>query len=182
MMKVVDRMLDWENAGSLKLLNAGYPLRAPQLLFRKIEDTEVTLQIEKLQKGMTNSTSTPATPSSPEKNTDAPNKTVIQYEDFAKLELRSGIIRKAEKVEKADKLLQLEVELKGEIRTIVSGIAEHYTPSDIIDKQVIVVCNLAPRKMRGIESNGMILMATDKDGKLHFVHPEHTIEPGSLIS
>jgi len=182
MMKVVDRMLDWENAGSLKLLNAGYPLRAPQLLFRKIEDTEVTLQIEKLQKGMTNSTSTPATPTLPEKNTDAPNKPVIQYEDFAKLELRSGIIRKAEKVEKADKLLRLEVELKGEIRTIVSGIAEHYTPSDIIDKQVTVVCNLAPRKMRGIESNGMILMATDKDGKLHFVHPEHTIEPGSLIS
>ena len=69
MMKVVDRMLDWENAGSLKLLNAGYPLRAPQLLFRKIEDTEVTLQIEKLQKGMTNSTSTPATPTLPEKNT-----------------------------------------------------------------------------------------------------------------
>jgi methionyl-tRNA synthetase len=182
MMKVVDRMLDWENAGSLKLLNAGYPLRAPQLLFRKIEDAEVTLQIEKLQKGMTNPIATPASPALPEKNNTATNKPVIQYEDFAKLELRSGIIRKAEKVEKADKLLKLEVELQGEIRTIVSGIAEHYQPSDIIDKQVTVVCNLAPRKMRGIESNGMILMATDRNGKLHFVHPEHPIEPGSLIS
>jgi methionyl-tRNA synthetase len=182
MMKVVDRMLDWENAGNLKLLNAGYPLRAPQLLFRKIEDQEVITQTEKLQNGMTNPTSTPASPTLPEKNNAETNKPVIQYEDFAKLELRSGIIRKAEKVEKADKLLKLEVELAGEVRTIVSGIAEHYQPADIIEKQVTVVCNLAPRKMRGIESNGMILMATDKNGKLHFVHPEHPIEPGSIIS
>jgi len=126
--------------------------------------------------------SSATTPVSTEKNTGTTSKPMIQYEDFAKLDLRSGIIRKAEKVKKADKLLKLEVELQEGNRVIVSGIAEYYQPSEIIGKQVTVVSNLAPRKMRGIESNGMILMATDKNGKLHFVQPENPIEPGSQIS
>jgi methionyl-tRNA synthetase len=106
----------------------------------------------------------------------------IQYDDFAKLDLRVGTILTAEKVEKADKLLKLEVDLGFEKRTIVSGIAMHFQPADIVGKQVTVVANLAPRKMRGIESQGMILMAEDKDGKLKFVNPDDATADGSTVS
>ena len=180
MMKVVDRMLDWENAGKINLLNKGYPLRAPQLLFRKIEDTEVATQMEKLRKGIMSTT--PETPAQTEPTPAPSNKAEIQFDDFAKVELKTGRIRTAEKVEKADKLLKLQVDLGTETRTIVSGIAQHFDPAAIVGKQVTVVTNLAPRKMRGIESNGMILMATDAAGKLHFLQTDDTVEPGSLIS
>jgi methionyl-tRNA synthetase len=109
-------------------------------------------------------------------------KPVIQFDDFAKIDLTTGTIIAAEKVEKADKLLKLQVDLGFETRTIVSGIALHYQPEDIIGKQVTVVTNLAPRKMRGIESNGMILMAEDQSGKLHFINPEIPIDKGSKVS
>jgi methionyl-tRNA synthetase len=180
MMKVVDRMLDWGNAGKINLLNKGYPLRAPQLLFRKIEDTEVATQMEKLRKGIMSTT--PETPAQSEPTNTPSKKAEIQFDDFAKLELKTGRILSAEKVEKADKLLKLQVDLGTETRTIVSGIAQHFDPAAIVGKQVTVVTNLAPRKMRGIESNGMILMATDAAGKLHFLQTDDTVEPGSLIS
>ncbi|HZZ74492.1 MAG TPA: methionine--tRNA ligase subunit beta, partial [Puia sp.] len=106
----------------------------------------------------------------------------IQFPDFDKIDLRTGTILEAEKVAKADKLLKLLIDLGFEKRTIVSGIALHFKPEDIIGKQVVVVVNLAPRKMKGIESNGMILMAEDKLGKLHFVSPEEKIEAGSGVS
>lgn len=179
MMKVVDKMLDWENAGKVKLLSVGYSLREPQLLFRKIEDAEVSLQVEKLKKGLV--IKEPANPVS--QATSQPEaKATIQYDDFAKIDLKTGTIVAAEKVEKADKLLKLQVDLGTETRTIVSGIALHYQPENIIGKQVVVVANLAPRKMRGIESNGMILMAEDAAGKLHFVKPENVISNGSGVS
>jgi methionyl-tRNA synthetase len=191
-MKVVEKMLQWENAGKLDLLKIGYSLRAPQLLFRKIEDTEITLQIEKLkQNAMSTSASDSASAAgststsgstSEVQQAAAPAKATIQYDDFAKLSLKTGIIRAAQKVEKADKLLCLQVDLGHETRTIVSGIALHYTPESLIGKQVTVVTNLAPRKMKGIESNGMILMAEDPSGKLHFIQPEHPIEPGATVS
>ena len=109
-------------------------------------------------------------------------KESIVYDDFAKLDLRNGKIIAAEKVEKADKLLKLTVDLGFETRTIVSGIAQHFQPEAIVGKQVSVVVNLLPRKMRGIESNGMILMAEDAEGKLHFINPEGEVAPGSGIS
>ena len=109
-------------------------------------------------------------------------KATIQYDDFAKLELKTGIIREAQKVEKADKLLCLQVDLGTETRTIVSGIALHYAPESLIGQSVTVVTNLAPRKMKGIESNGMILMAEDATGKLVFIQPAHPIDPGSIVS
>ena len=99
-----------------------------------------------------------------------------------KLDLRTGTILTAEKVEKADKLLKLEIDLGFEKRTIVSGIALHFKPEEIVGKQVVVVANLAPRKMRGIESNGMILMAEDKEGKLYFISPDKKIDEGSVVS
>jgi methionine--tRNA ligase/methionine--tRNA ligase beta chain len=184
MMKVVDKMLDWENAGKGKLLSVGYSLRPPELLFRKIEDDEVKAQVEKLKIKsekikMENKTEQPAS----EKSELVPdNKPEIQFDDFAKIDLKVGTILSAEKVEKADKLLKLAVDLGSETRTIVSGIALHFNAEDIIGRQVVVVANLAPRKMRGIESQGMILMAEDKAGKLHFVNPDTLIDSGSNVS
>jgi len=118
-----------------------------------------------------------------ENKTATPNtKPEIVFDDFAKIDLKVGKIISAEKVEKADKLLKLSVDLGFETRTIVSGIALHFKPEDIVGKQVTVVVNLAPRKMRGIESNGMILMAEDSEGKLHFINPETDINAGAGVS
>jgi methionyl-tRNA synthetase len=171
MMKVVDGMLDWEHAGKSDLLKTGYSLRAPELLFRKMEDEEVQTQIEKLkQKSARIMESNP--PAAQSESVVSESKPLIQFDDFAKIELKTGTIVAAEKVEKADKLLKLQVDLGNETRTIVSGIALHYTPESVMGQRVVVVTNLAPRKMRGIESNGMILMAEDTDGKLKFVSAE----------
>ncbi|MCE2824367.1 MAG: methionine--tRNA ligase [Sediminibacterium sp.] len=182
LLKVVDKILDWENAGSLKLLSVGYTLRAPELLFRKIEDEEIAAQIQKLNDAaqIKKMETTPTTSSST--SAIAAVKPEIVFDDFAKIDLRVGTIVAASKVEKADKLLQLSVDLGFETRTIVSGIALHFEPETIVGKQVTVVVNLAPRKMRGIESNGMILMAEDANGKLHFVNPSDNINPGSGVS
>lgn len=184
LLKVVDRMLEWQNAGQLNLLRVGYNLRPPELLFRKIEDTEVAYQIEKLHKALENSKQEQAAPVAETAAAPAfaPVKAEIVFDDFAKIDLRVGTIISAEKVEKADKLLKLQVDLGFETRTIVSGIALHFDPATIVGKQVTVVCNLAPRKMRGIESNGMILMAEDASGKLHFVNPEDAIGAGAGVS
>ncbi|MEP7255029.1 MAG: methionine--tRNA ligase subunit beta, partial [Ferruginibacter sp.] len=188
LMKVVDKMLDWENAGKSKLLSVGYSLRAPELLFRKIEDEEVKEQVEKLKiKSEKLKMENTEKNSALSKAVDPPlggggAKPEIQFDDFSKIDLKVGTILSAEKVEKADKLLKLEVDLGFEKRTIVSGIALHFKPEDIIGKQVVVVANLAPRKMRGIESQGMILMAEDKSGKLHFVSPADVIDSGSAVN
>lgn len=178
LMKVVDKMLDWENAGKAKLLSVGYSLRAPELLFRKVEDEEIAAQVEKLRAGLVK----PVADNKPTPATAATIKPTIQYDDFAKLDLKVGTILSAEKVAKADKLLKLEIDLGFEKRTIVSGIALHFAPEAIIGQQVVVVANLAPRKMKGIESNGMILMAEDAAGKLHFVKPGQAINPGAGVS
>ena len=192
MMKVVDKMMEWQNAGKSNLLSVGYSLRAPELLFRKIEDEEMLAQVIKLKAGLVktmdqsetnnkmdnknqNETNDPGNPENSVSPTTqiidqvqlTPAKPGIVYDDFAKLDLKVGTIVAAVKVEKADKLLKLEVDLGYEKRTVVSGIALHFTPEEIIGKQVVMVANLAPRKMRGIESNGMILMAEDKAGKLY---------------
>jgi methionyl-tRNA synthetase len=183
MMKVVDKMLEWENAGKTKLLSVGYSLRAPELLFRKIEDAEIQAQVDKLKAGLIKpAEAAPAAKAEEASAEPAALKAEIVYDDFAKLDLRVGTIVAAEKVPKADKLLKLQVDLGFETRTIVSGIAEHFKPEDITGKQVVVVANLAPRKMRGIESNGMILMADDKAGKLHFINPVDAIDNGSSVS
>jgi len=181
MMKVVDKILDWENAGSMKLLSAGYTLRPPELLFRKIEDSEIMEQVEKLNAASIKKESSDESVVNSELEAITV-KPEITFDDFAKIDLKVGTIVSAEKVEKADKLLKLQVDLGFETRTIVSGIALHFKPEDIVGKQVTVVTNLAPRKMRGIESNGMILMAEDAKGSLHFINPEEKINPGSGVS
>jgi methionyl-tRNA synthetase len=187
MMKVVDKMLDWENAGSVKLLSTGYSLRPPELLFRKIEDAEVEEQVIKLQQGLERSRmeqSEAAQANNNDKEAEtvkAEFKPEIVYEDFDKIDLRIGTILTAEKVAKADKLLKLEIDLGSEKRTIVSGIAMHFSPESLVNKQVIVVANLAPRKMRGIESQGMILTAEQPDGKLILVNPDALTINGSNV-
>jgi methionyl-tRNA synthetase len=198
LMKVVDKMLEWENAGSMKLLSVGYSLRPPELLFRKIEDEEVKAQVEKLHNA-SKETSKPQSAGSGQQSAvsnqatagnsgaqkpvlpEGEAKAEIQYDDFAKLDLRIGTITAAEKVPKADKLLKLNVDMGYEQRTVVSGIAEHFAPEVLINKQVIVVANLAPRKMRGIESQGMILLAEQPDGKLVFVSPESIMANGVTV-
>jgi methionyl-tRNA synthetase len=191
LMKVVDKMLDWENAGKFDLLKVGYSLRAPELLFRKIEDEEIAAELAQLKANSeakkTKMETTNTTPSSV--SADQPNNTGIAtlkpeivFDDFGKIDLRVGTIVEAKKVEKADKLLELLVDLGFEKRTILSGIAMHFNPEDILGKQVTIVANLAPRKMRGIESKGMILMAEDAQGKLYFVSPSEAIAAGSTIA
>ena len=181
MMKVVDKMLEWENAGKTKLLSVGYSLRPPELLFRKIEDAEVQEQVDKLKLKSSQKTESTMTQTNENKFELLPVKKEIVYEDFDKLDLRIGTIEQASKVEKADKLLKLEVNLGFEKRTIVSGIAQHFKPEELVNKQVIVVANLAPRKMRGIESQGMILTAEQPDGKLILVGPGQLTDPGSNV-
>jgi len=187
LMKVVDKMLAWENAGNFNLLKVGYTLRAPELLFRKIEDEEIEAELTQLRSNLTKKKNTMDTNNTPDANTTADDnakalKPEIVFDDFGKVDLRVGTILEAKKVEKADKLLQLEVDLGFEKRTILSGIAMHFNPEELIGKQVVVVANLAPRKMRGIESKGMILLAEDANGKLYFVQPQDAIAAGSTIS
>jgi len=183
MMKVVEKMLDWENAGKLRLLSVGYSLRAPELLFRKIEDSEVEYQVEKLKKGLEKSKMEQEQSSLNQNtaNSTEPVKNEIVFDDFGKIDLRIGTIIAAEKVQKADKLLKLQVDLGFEQRTIVSGIAQHFTPESLVNRQVMVVVNLAPRKMRGIESQGMILTAEQPDGRLILVGPDSLTINGSTV-
>ena len=113
---------------------------------------------------------------------DAPAKPEVTYDDFAKLDLRVATVKACEKVEKADKLLKLTLTVGEEERTVVSGIALHFQPEEVVGKQVLLLANLAPRKMRGIESQGMILMAEDADGKLVFMSPSNPVNSGSSVS
>jgi len=154
-------------------LVTGQALGEAKLLFQKVEDEVIDLQVDKL---------TSKTPVKDEKEPMEALKDTIQYDDFAKMDFRTGTIIEASKVEKADKLLQLRVDLGFETRTVVSGIAEFFDPANIVGQQVVVVCNLAPRKLRGIESNGMILMAEDSSKKLYFVQPGEKIDPGSIVN
>jgi len=155
------------------ILQPNHALNAAEHLFTRIPDEVIAAQIQKLKSTeQANQQTAPAEPPIEEKMTYAPVKEQIEYDDFAQLDIRTGTILEASKVEKADKLLKLTVDLGFEQRTIVSGIAQHFLPEAIIGRQVIVLANLAPRTMRGIESQGMILMAEDAEGKLSFVSPE----------
>ena len=153
-------------------LMAGQQVNKPTLLFAKIEDEEIQKQRERLE-------------NQAQENAEAPElepiKPTITFDDFSKLDFRVGTIVEAAKVPKADKLLQLLVDIGLEKRTILSGIAQHFSPEDLVGKQAVVVTNLAPRKMRGVESNGMLLMAENTEGKLVFVEPVGGIEPGSVV-
>lgn len=164
----------WFEAGSADLLNVETALSEPQLLFEQIDDKQIEAQINKLQE-------TKKANEIAQAETE-PQKENITYDDFAKLDIRVGTILSAEKVAKTKKLLKLTIDTGIDQRTIVSGIAEHYAPEDIVGRQVSVVVNLAPKVLKGIESRGMILMAENADGSLSFVSPDKQIKNGGTIS
>jgi len=165
--------LGWNHLGADNLLIAGHQLNPATLLFDKIEDDIVNAQIEKLKlkkaaKEAENKQVTPA-------------KETISFEDFSKIDIRVGKIIEAVKVAKTKKLLKLKVDTGIDVRTVVSGIAESYSPEEVVGKQVSILINLAPRAIKGIESEGMILMAEDANGKLSFISPDKTDLIGSEV-
>lgn len=164
----------WYEAGNSELLEEGKQINPAQLLFEQIDDKQIEAQLEKLQQTKKANELASATVESQKAN--------IEYDDFAKMDIRVGTILAAEKVAKTKKLLKLTIDTGIDQRTIVSGIAEYYSPEEIIGKQVSVLVNLAPKALKGIESQGMILMAENLDGSLSFISPEKPIRNGGTIS
>lgn len=157
--------MSWSKvAETSDLIPAGHQIGQAELLFAKIEDEEIQKQIDKLE--------ATKLANAAEAKTAEPQKETAQFEDFAKIDLRVGTIIEAEKMPKANKLLVLKVDTGIDVRTIVSGIAEHFTPEEVIGKQVTVLVNLAPRALRGVNSEGMLLLTETKEGKLVFVNPD----------
>jgi methionyl-tRNA synthetase len=166
-------MLTWNEAGNTGLLYPGHIINIPGLLFGKIEDEEITRQVDKLL------ATKKANEMSDKKVTL--EKMEITFDDFSKIDIRTATILEAEKVPKTTKLLKLKIDTGLDIRTIVSGIAEYYEPEAIVGRQISIVANLEPRKIKGIESRGMILMAEDEGGKLVMVTPSEKMNNGSMI-
>jgi methionyl-tRNA synthetase len=166
--------LSWSDAGNADLLKAGCELNNAPLLFEKIEDAVIESQIKKLMetRQAVELAQQPVVPA----------KAEISFDDFSKMDIRIGKILKAERVEKSKKLLKLQVDTGIDVRTVMSGIAEHFSPEDVVGKQVTILVNLAPRKIMGVESQGMILMASDKDGSLKLLTPSGEVAPGSQVS
>lgn len=171
----LDKTLGWNDISETSdLLPAGHKIGEAELLFAKIEDEEIQKQIDKLEATKTANLA--------ENKQAEPQKDLIQFEDFAKMDIRIGTILEAEKMPKANKLLVLKVDTGIDVRTIVSGIAESFSPEEIIGKRVSVLANLAPRALRGVESQGMILMTTNAEGKLVFVNPDADAPNGSTVN
>ena len=165
--------LSWSKAGNTDLMLPGHVIMKPGLLFEKIEDDEITRQIDKLLATKKANEATDAK--------TVPGKDPITFDDFSRIDIRTATILEAGKIPKTTKLLKLKIDTGLDVRTIVSGIAEYYEPEAIIGKQISIVANLEPRKIKGIESKGMILMAEDKDGKLVMVTPADMVSNGSMI-
>ena len=162
----------WDAAGRFDLVPAGHTIEKAKHLFQQIDDKTVAKQVEVLEDTLKQQASNPAA---------KPLKEDISFEDFAKMDIRVGHITAATPVPKADKLLQLTVDTGVDVRTIVSGIAEHYSPEEVVGKKVSVLVNLAPKKLRGVVSQGMILMAENEAGELSFVSPTKEVLQGGEI-
>ncbi len=165
----------WEQLGSMELIAAGSTIGEATLLFEKIEDSVIDAQLEKLAKTKEALLAKEAAQNIEEQ------KEEISFDDFQKMDIRVSTVLAAEKVAKTKKLLKLTVDTGIDQRTIVSGIAEHYTPEELVGKQVLVLVNLAPRPLKGIESRGMILMAEDSNGKLRLLHPNEATINGAMV-
>jgi methionyl-tRNA synthetase len=161
-------------ASSEPLLPSGHKINASELLFSKIEDEQIQAQLDKLE--ATKAANAATIPHL------MPQKEETNYDDFMKMDLRVGEILTAEKMPKTDKLMVMTVDTGIDKRTIVSGIAKHYTAEELVGRKVTVLANLAPRKLRGVESQGMILLAEDPEGKLVFVNPDDAVVNGSTIA
>ena len=163
----------WNLLGTSDLLKPGHSLNKSELLYEKIEDEQIEAQLQKLAKSKALNEASGSPVKEPKGN--------ISFEDFGKMDIRTGTILEAEKVAKTKKLLKLTIDTGIDKRTVVSGIAEYFEPSSLIGKQVSLLANLEPREIKGITSQGMILLAEDKDGKLVFVTPENKVANGSEI-
>ncbi len=160
--------LDWNDAGTCPL-SVGHQLGNKSILFHKITDDQIQVQMDKLK-----------SKNSEQETSNTATKVLINYEDFAKMDLRTGKILSAEPVPKSKKLFKLQVDLGDETRQILAGVLEHFTPEQMIGQSVVVVANLAPRKMMGLESQGMVLMAEDSGGRLSLISADS--DPGSIVS
>jgi methionyl-tRNA synthetase len=169
-------ILGWNDVTTkTDLLPAGHQIGQAEILFAQIEDAEIQKQLDKLE--------ATKTANKVENAKAEPQKETTSFEDFAKIDLRIGTIIEAEKMPKANKLLVLKVDTGIDVRTIVSGIAEHFTPEEVIGKRVTVLVNLAPRALRGVESEGMLLLTNNAEGKLVFVNPDaEGVINGAMIS
>ena len=163
----------WDTLGSMELIAAGHTIGTPTLLFEKIEDDVIQRQLDKLE-------ATKAANAAAEVKAE-PQKEACTFDDFQKMDIRVSTILAAEKVAKTKKLLKLTVDTGIDQRTIVSGIAEHFTPEELVGQQVLVLVNLQPRELKGILSQGMILMAEDATGKLRLVQPSEAVKAGSMV-
>lgn len=169
----VNEAFSWDSLGSMELLSVGHQIATAELLFEKIEDSTIEAQIEKLQAAK-------AANELVERKAE-PIAQDIQFDDFLKLDIRVGTVLECSKVPKADKLLQFRIDDGLGGRTVVSGIAKHYQPEELVGKQVCFIANLPPRKLKGIESQGMILSAEDLDGSLRLISPSVEVSPGSKV-
>ena len=168
--------LKWDNIGCGGLLPAGHQLSKAELLFEKIEDEAINAQMERLE-NIRKANAAAAAAAAPVE----PQKAECTFDEFGKMDIRTATVLEAERVPKTDKLLKLTIDTGIDKRVIVSGIAEYYTPEQMVGKQICILANLAPRKIRGIESKGMILMARQPDGRMRVVSPEETLKNGSTI-
>ncbi|MEQ9290420.1 MAG: methionine--tRNA ligase [Cyclobacteriaceae bacterium] len=164
--------IEWDEAGSNALLASGHAINKATLLFDKIEDDEIQKQIDKLKQP------DPVV----ENDQVTPQKEEIAFDDFLKMDIRVGTILEAEAVPKSNKLLKFLVDTGMDKRTILSGIAKHYSPEEMVGKQVTILANLAPRKIMGVESQGMILMAENEDGSLKLIQPNDLADNGAMVS
>lgn len=174
--------LSWSDLVSERILPEGHELGEAELLFSKIEDDVVDVQIARLNAIRAEREAAAAEAAAKEAAAKVePQKSECTFEDFEKMDIRTATVLEAERVPKTDKLLKLTIDTGIDTRTIVSGIAEYYSPEDMLGKQICILANLAPRKIRGIESKGMILMARQGDGKMRFVTPAETLANGATI-
>ena len=168
--------LSWENLGSASILENGHQLNSAELLFSKIEDSAIEAQIAKLNRAKEENEKKAAAQAG-----TVPQKEECTFDQFEKMDIRTATVVEAVKVPKTDKLLKLTIDTGLDRRTIVSGIAQYYTPEQMVGRQICILANLAPRKIKGIESNGMILMASEPSGKMRFITPEEVVANGSTI-
>lgn len=179
MLNLPKDVLKWDNLGNHDILTEGHQLEKAELLFAKVEDDVIQAQLDKLaatkqanlKEAAANAILAPV----------EPQKSECTFEDFEKMDIRTATVLEAERVPKTDKLLKLTIDTGIDKRVIVSGIAQYYTPEEMVGKQISILANLAPRKIRGIESKGMILMARQSDGKMRFITPAERLDNGATI-
>ena len=175
-------ILNWSALGAAELLPTGHQLGEAVLLFRKIEDAEIQKQIDRLEKiKAEREAAAKAAEAAEAAKKIEPQKAEVSFEQFGAMDIRTATVLAAERVPKTDKLLKLTIDTGIDTRTIVSGIAEYYSPEDMLGKQICILANLAPRVIRGIESKGMILMAKQGDGKMRFITPQEVVTNGATI-